>query len=124
MLLLYLYPPKSGIAKTRHAKVHGDITLSPLPLRLVFFVGEYRRGTSQTPCSVSLLIFYKSNESVYERCGMGPYANGGKSRVVEWVKRKTLRWSGHFERRKSEEFVNKEDVSESEGPRRGKPIVR
>ena len=55
---------------------------------------------------------------------MGPYANGGKSRVVEWVKRKTLRWSGHFERRKSEEFVNKEDASESEGPRRGKPIVR
>ena len=31
-------------------------------------------------------------ESVWERCGMGPCANGVKCGVVEWVKRNTLRW--------------------------------
>ncbi len=35
-----------------------------------------------------------SNESVYERCGMGTCANGVKCGVVEWVKRNTLRWFG------------------------------
>ena len=29
----------------------------------------------------------ESNESVYERCGMGPCADGVKCGVVEWVKR-------------------------------------
>ena len=33
----------------------------------------------------------ESNESVYERCGMGPCANGVKCDVVEWVKLNTLR---------------------------------
>ena len=28
----------------------------------------------------------ESNESVYERCSMGLYANGVKCSVVEWVK--------------------------------------
>ncbi len=43
----------------------------------------------------------ESNESMYERCGMGSHPNG----VVEWVKRNTLRWFGHIERLGSEEFV-------------------
>ncbi len=30
----------------------------------------------------------ESNESVYERCGMGSQANGVKCGVVKWVKRK------------------------------------
>ncbi len=38
------------------------------------------------------------NESVYERCGMGSCANGVNCRVVEWVKRNTLRWVAHVER--------------------------
>lgn len=33
----------------------------------------------------------ETNESVYERCGMGTSANGIKCGVVEWVKRSTLR---------------------------------
>ena len=36
-----------------------------------------------------------------------------------------LRWFGHMKRKKSEEFVNKVYVSETEGPRRrGKPVLR
>ncbi len=35
----------------------------------------------------------ESNESVYERCGMGNLASG----VVEWVERNALRWFGHRE---------------------------
>ena len=47
----------------------------------------------------------ESNESVYERCNMETCANG-----VVWCrgmvkKRITLRWFGHLERKKSEEFV-------------------
>ena len=49
----------------------------------------------------------ESNETVYEGCSMGPYVNGVKCSVVEWVKRNTLRWFGHMERKKSEEFVKK-----------------
>ena len=33
----------------------------------------------------------ESNESVYERCDMGPCVNGVKCDVVEWVKRNILR---------------------------------
>ena len=33
----------------------------------------------------------ESNESVYERCGMGPCANAVKCVVVEWIKRNMLR---------------------------------
>ena len=55
---------------------------------------------------------------------MIPCANGVKRGVVEWVKRNMLRWFGHMERKKSEEFV-KMYVSETEGSRRrGKPVVR
>ena len=36
-----------------------------------------------------------SNESVYERCGMGTSADGVKCGAVEWVKRNTLREFGH-----------------------------
>ncbi len=36
----------------------------------------------------------ESNESVYERCGMGNHANGVNCGVVEWVKRNTLRGWG------------------------------
>ena len=45
--------------------------------------------------------------------------------VVEWVKKNMLRWFGHMERKKSEEFVKKMYVSETGGSRRrGKPVVR
>ncbi len=40
----------------------------------------------------------ESNESMYERFGMGSYANGVNCGVVEWVKRNMLRWFGHIER--------------------------
>ncbi len=58
----------------------------------------------------------ESNETVYERCGMGSQVRGVNCGVVEWVKRNTLRWFGHIERMGSEEFVKKVYVSESVGP--------
>ena len=54
----------------------------------------------------------ESNESLYERCDMRPCINGVKCSVVEWVKRNTLRWLGHIERKESEEFLKKVYVSE------------
>ncbi len=36
----------------------------------------------------------ESNESLYERCGMGSQANGVNYGVVEWMKRNTLRGWG------------------------------
>ena len=61
---------------------------------------SYLRGA----CCVTRLEG-ESNESVYERCSMETCANG-----VVWCrgmvkKRNTLRWFGHLERKKSEEFV-------------------
>ncbi len=48
-----------------------------------------------------------------------------KCGVVEWVKRNTLRWSGHTERMNSEELVKKVYVSEIKGPsRKGRPLGR
>ncbi len=47
----------------------------------------------------------KSNESMYERCGLGSQANGVNCGVVEWVKGNTLRWFGRTKRMGSEEFV-------------------
>ncbi len=45
--------------------------------------------------------------------------------VVEWVKRSTLRWSGHIERMENEEFVKKVYRSSVEGSkRRGRPLGR
>ena len=62
---------------------------------------------------------------MYERCGMGTCENGVKCGIVEWVKRNTLRWFGHLERKKCEEFVKKVHVSEIEGARRKeRPVVR
>ncbi len=44
---------------------------------------------------------------------------------MEWVKRNTLRWFGHIERRGKEEFVKKVYVSERVGPNsRGRPPGR
>ncbi len=64
----------------------------------------------------------QSNESVYERCGMGSQVNGVNCEVVEWVKGNMLRWFGHTERMGSEELVKKVYISESVGPNsRGKP---
>ena len=40
---------------------------------------------------------------------MGPCAKVVKYGIVEWVKRNTLRWFGHMER-KSEEFVKRNSV--------------
>ena len=42
----------------------------------------------------------------------------GEKKYVEMV------WFGHMERKKSEEFVKKVYVRETEGPRRGKPVVK
>ncbi len=65
------------------------------------------------------------NESVYERCGMGSQANEVNCGVVKWMKRSTLRWFGHTERMRSEEFVKKVYVSESVGPSsKGRPPGR
>ncbi len=58
----------------------------------------------------------ESNDSVYERCGVGSQANGVKCGVVEWVKRNTLRWFGYIKRMKSKEFVKKVYVSEIVDP--------
>ncbi len=67
----------------------------------------------------------ESNESVYERCGMGSQANGVNCGVVEWMKRNTLGWFGHIERMGSEKFVKKVYMSESVGSNgRGRPPVR
>ena len=70
----------------------------------------------------------ESNESVNERCGMGPCAKGVKCGVVEWVKRNALRWLGDLQEKMSEDFVKKLYVSETEGPKdpkmRGRPVVR
>ncbi len=67
----------------------------------------------------------ESNESMYERCGMGSQANGVNCGVVEWVNRNTLRWFGHIERMGSEEFVRKVYVSGGVGPSsRGRPPGR
>ncbi len=60
-----------------------------------------------------------------ERCSMRACGHGVKCRMVDWVKRNTLRWFGHIERIKSEEFVKKLYVSETEGSsRRGRPLER
>ncbi len=65
------------------------------------------------------------NESMYERCGMGNHANGMNCGVVEWVKINSLRWFGHTERMKSEEFVKKVYMSERVCPySRGRPPGR
>ncbi len=66
-----------------------------------------------------------SNESVYVRCGMRGRGSGVGCCVVEWVKRSTLRWFGHIERKENEEFVKKVYQSSVEGPnRRGRPLGR
>ena len=41
-----------------------------------------------------------------------------KCGVSEWVKRNTLKWLGHIERKESKEFVKKVYVSENEGSRK------
>ena len=38
---------------------------------------------------------------------MGPCANRVKCGVVEWVKKNTMRWFSHIDRKNSEEFVKK-----------------
>ena len=42
----------------------------------------------------------ESNESLYERCGIEAHENGVNCGVMEWVKRNTLRWFAHMERKK------------------------
>ncbi len=56
---------------------------------------------------------------------MRGHGNGVGCGVVEWVKRSTLRWFGHIERMKKEDFVKKVYLSSVEGPdRRGRPLER
>ena len=48
-----------------------------------------------------------------------------KCGVLEWVKRNTLRWFGHFKRKQSQELVKRVYASETESPRRqGRSVVR
>ncbi len=54
----------------------------------------------------------ENNESIMRDLAWVDVQSGVK--VVEWVKRKTLRWFGHTEM-KHEEFVKKMYLSESEG---------
>ncbi len=66
----------------------------------------------------------KSYDGVYERCGMRGHGSGVGCSVVEWVRRSTLRWSGHIERMEDEEFV-KVYLNSVEGMnRRGRPLGR
>ncbi len=55
---------------------------------------------------------------MYERCGMRGRGSGVGCGVVEWVKRSTLRWFGHIERMRSEEFVKKVYLGSFEGTNR------
>ncbi len=67
----------------------------------------------------------ESNESLYEKCGLGSHADGVNCGVVKWVKRNTLGWFGHIERMENEEFVKKMYVSKSVGPNsRRRPLGR
>ncbi len=61
---------------------------------------------------------------MYERCGMRQRGSRVGCDVVEWVKRKTLRWFGHIEGMGKEESV-KVYLSSVEGTnRRGRPLGR
>ncbi len=56
---------------------------------------------------------------------MKRHGSGVGCGVVEWVKRSTLRWSGHIEKIENEEFVKMVYRSSVEGPnRRGRPLRR
>ena len=56
---------------------------------------------------------------------MGTTARGVDCGVVEWVKRGTLRWFEHVERRNENEFVKRVYKSEIEEPSvRGRPPVK
>ncbi len=51
--------------------------------------------------------------------------SGVECGVVEWVKRSTLRWSGHIERMGNEEFVKQVYLSSVEGTNRNeRPLVK
>ena len=65
-----------------------------------------------------------NKESMCDICGMGTCANGAKCGIGKYVKRNTFLRLCHMERKKSEEFVKKVYVSKTEGPRRGRPVVR
>ncbi len=64
-----------------------------------------------------------SNESVYNRCGMRGRGSGVGCGVVEWVKRRTLRLSGHTEGMGNGEFVTKVYMSRAEGTNRRRRLL-
>ncbi len=66
----------------------------------------------------------KSNESTFEMCSMGTHPNGVNCGVVERVKKNTLRFFGHIEEMKSEEFVKSAHEHDCESNLRGKPLGR
>ena len=49
---------------------------------------------------------------------MSVTGRGMKCNILEWMKGNTLKWFGHFDGMKSEEFVKKMHVSETDGPKR------
>ncbi len=65
-----------------------------------------------------------SNESVYERCDTRGHGSGVGCGVMEWVKRSTLRWFGHIEKMRNEEFVKVYRSSVEGTNRRGRPLGR
>ena len=72
------------------------------------------RGTSG-----AIRWYGEKNDSVYEKCGMGTHVNGVNCGVVEWGKKNILKWFGHIERIKREEFVKKVYVREIASLNRG-----
>ncbi len=66
----------------------------------------------------------EGNEGMHERYDRGMCTNGLKAGVVEWVERNTLRWFGHIDRMKNENW-EKMYMSETESPnRKGRPPGR
>ncbi len=67
----------------------------------------------------------ETNEDMYGRFGMGESAVGTDCGVVEWVKRRTVRWYGHVMRMNECNFTKKVYESTIGGRGvRGRPPVK
>ncbi len=66
------------------------------------------------------LIGRESNEDTYGGFGMSETAVGMDCRVVEWVKRSTLRWYGHVMRMNECDFTKRVSESTVEGREEGR----
>lgn len=117
-------PPERARKKTRPAntvKLPPPPSFSGIPKAIVTGMVNNFYYVS---CGVSRMDGM-SNESVYERFGMGHVSEGKKSGVVEEVKRQTLKWFGHMERMEESKMTRRVYVSEIEGGNiRGRPPVK